>query len=249
MAMSNPMTMIVVILFTVSGSTPTPWSGPFRDHGLVSRFSTALLYCDSAPSFSSRRGISGDSRPSILGIVQKNPRAHKNKIGTSPPPKKPAILIFFNLLVNRFLTNLVRISAFFLIFPAIAAFFFSNLVGGHKNTAIAEKREKNPEILTKLVRKRFTRLWALRGIDSRESPRCALRIAGPSKINRAQMIESAARCRGSPRLSKQCPQVYPELRSAFPARDPQTPIQFRKIPALIKIKSALHPHPQTPPPP
>ena len=27
-------------LFTVSGSTPTPWSGPFRDHGLNPPLST-----------------------------------------------------------------------------------------------------------------------------------------------------------------------------------------------------------------
>ena len=52
-----------------------------------------------------------------------------------------------NYLVNLFLTNLVRISVFLLIFPAIAAFV----------QQIAGKREENPEIVTKLVRKRLTR--------------------------------------------------------------------------------------------
>ena len=35
--------------------------------------------------------------------------------------------------------------------------FLRTFVGGYKNTAIAEKREENPEILTNLVRKRLTR--------------------------------------------------------------------------------------------
>ena len=38
-------------------------------------------------------------------------------------------------------------SGFFFIFPAIAI-FFSTSVRGYKDTAIAEKREENPEILT-----------------------------------------------------------------------------------------------------
>ena len=29
-----PTILGVIQFFTVSGSTPTPWSGPFRDHGL-----------------------------------------------------------------------------------------------------------------------------------------------------------------------------------------------------------------------
>ena len=42
-------------------------------------------------------------------------------------------------------------------FSQRARHVFSNLVGGHKNTEIAGKREENPETLTKLVRKRLTR--------------------------------------------------------------------------------------------
>ena len=37
---------------------------------VLNRFSAILLYCDSAPFFASRCGISGDSRPAILGIVR-----------------------------------------------------------------------------------------------------------------------------------------------------------------------------------
>ena len=58
--------------------------------------------------------------------------------------------------VNLFLTNLVRIS-FFSWFSQRSQHFFSNLVRGHKNTAIAGRREENPEILTKLVRRRLAR--------------------------------------------------------------------------------------------
>ena len=54
-------------------------------------------------------------------------------------------------LVNLFLTKLVRISGFSSLFSAIAV-FLSTFVGGYRNTAIAEKREEKPEILTNLVR-------------------------------------------------------------------------------------------------
>ena len=38
---------------------------------ILNRFSAILLYyCDSTPFFASRCGISGDSRPAILGIVR-----------------------------------------------------------------------------------------------------------------------------------------------------------------------------------
>ena len=59
-------------------------------------------------------------------------------------------------LVNLFLTKLVRISGFSSLFSAIAVFLYppTNVL---KDTAIAEKREENPEILTNLVRKRLTR--------------------------------------------------------------------------------------------
>ena len=36
----------------------------------LNRFSAILLYCDSTRFFASRCGISGDSRPAILGIVR-----------------------------------------------------------------------------------------------------------------------------------------------------------------------------------
>ena len=60
-------------------------------------------------------------------------------------------------LVNLFLTKLVRISGFSSLFSAIAMFLYP-LTNVLKNTAIAEKREENPEILTNLVRKRLTRV-------------------------------------------------------------------------------------------
>ena len=60
-------------------------------------------------------------------------------------------------LVNLFLTNLVRISGFSSSFPSDRSTFAHFLPENAKNTAIAEKREENPEILTKLVRKRLTR--------------------------------------------------------------------------------------------
>ena len=50
----------------------------------------------------------------------------------------------------------MRISGFSSLFSAIAV-FLSTFVGGYENTAIAEKRAENPEILTDLVRKRLTR--------------------------------------------------------------------------------------------
>ena len=37
---------------------------------ILNRFSAILLYCDSTRFFASRCGISGDSRPAILGIVR-----------------------------------------------------------------------------------------------------------------------------------------------------------------------------------
>ena len=59
--------------------------------------------------------------------------------------KTQHVQLFENYFVNLFLTNLVRILVLFLNFPSDRS-IFSNL--GHKNTAIAEKREENPEILT-----------------------------------------------------------------------------------------------------
>ena len=37
---------------------------------ILNRFSAILLYCDSTHFFAFRCGISGDSRPAILGIVR-----------------------------------------------------------------------------------------------------------------------------------------------------------------------------------
>ena len=37
---------------------------------ILNRFSAILLYCDSTHFSASRCGISGDSRPAILGIVR-----------------------------------------------------------------------------------------------------------------------------------------------------------------------------------
>ena len=37
---------------------------------ILNRFPAILLYCDSTHLFASRCGISGDSRPEILGIVR-----------------------------------------------------------------------------------------------------------------------------------------------------------------------------------
>ena len=37
---------------------------------ILNRFSAILLYCDSTHIFASRWGISGDSKPAILGIVR-----------------------------------------------------------------------------------------------------------------------------------------------------------------------------------
>ena len=51
----------------------------------------------------------------------------------------PRAVANFTLLTLSLLVNLVRISVFFLIFPQRSQHFFSNLVGGHKNTAIAGK--------------------------------------------------------------------------------------------------------------
>ena len=47
-------------------------------------------------------------------------------------------------LVNLFLTKLVRISGFFSLFSATAVFLYPP-TNALKNTAIAEKREENPE--------------------------------------------------------------------------------------------------------
>ena len=43
-----------------------------------------------------------------------------------------------------------------------------------KNTAIAEKREENPEILTKLMRKRLTRWGRSNLVDPMEWPKIGL---------------------------------------------------------------------------
>ena len=47
----------------------------------------------------------------------------------------------------------MRISGFSSLFLAIAVFFQHILPESAKNTAIAEKREENPEILTNLMRR------------------------------------------------------------------------------------------------
>ena len=60
------------------------------------------------------------------------------------------------ILVNLLLIELVRISGFSFLFSGIAMFLHS-LAKCAENTAIAEKREENPEILTNLMRKRLTR--------------------------------------------------------------------------------------------
>ena len=77
---------------------------------------------------------------------------HKNPVIA---PGQLQYIIFTNYLVNLFLTNLVRIPGFSLLFSAIAVFLA--LSGKKCCTAIARKREENPEILTKLVRTRLTR--------------------------------------------------------------------------------------------
>ena len=59
-------------------------------------------------------------------------------------------------LVNLFLIKLVRISGFSSLFLVITV-FSAHLPESAENTAIAERREENPEILTNLMRKRLTR--------------------------------------------------------------------------------------------
>ena len=61
-------------------------------------------------------------------------------------------------LVNLFLTNLVRKSLGSPLFSQRSQYFQHFLPESAKNTAIAEKRRENPGILTKLVRKRLTRV-------------------------------------------------------------------------------------------
>ena len=63
-----------------------------------------------------------------------------------------------DLFLTKFvrIAGFVRISGFSSLLSAIAV-FLSTFVGGYKNTAIAEKREENPEILANLVRKRLRR--------------------------------------------------------------------------------------------
>ena len=67
------------------------------------------------------------------------------------PPRPPTFL------VSLFLTNLVRISGFSSLFSAIAVFLaLSGKMCWRKLGSLGKER-KNPEILTKLVRKRLTR--------------------------------------------------------------------------------------------
>ena len=81
---------------------------------------------------------------------------------------------FSHFLVNLFF-YLVRICGLSLDFLSDHS-FCSTFVGGYKSTAIAEKREENPEILIYLVRKRLARssgtlnFSGFRG--SRRSPGC-----------------------------------------------------------------------------
>ena len=55
-------------------------------------------------------------------------------------------------LLTFFLTKFVRISGLSSLFLAIAV-FSAHLPESAKNTAIAEKREENPEVLTNLMSK------------------------------------------------------------------------------------------------
>ena len=65
------------------------------------------------------------------------------------------VLLALQNLVNLFLIKLVRIPGFSSLFSAIAVFLHS-LARCAENTAIARKREENPEILTNLMRKGLT---------------------------------------------------------------------------------------------
>ena len=76
----------------------------------------------------------------------------------------PIILV----LVNLFLTKLVRISGFSSLLSAIAVFWYLP-TSVLKNTAIADKREENPEILTNLVRKRLTRVCSVQQLHYTET--------------------------------------------------------------------------------
>ena len=58
---------------------------------ILHRFSAVLLYCDSTHFFASRRGISGDSRPAILGIM---PVAIRDSV---PLRSRMALLTFSSL--------------------------------------------------------------------------------------------------------------------------------------------------------
>ena len=104
-----------------------------------------------------------------------------------------------NFLVNLFLLKLVRISGFSSLFLAIAV-LSAHLPESAKNTAIPEKREENPEILTNLMRKRLTRFreFGLPGVV----PRCAPpRTPGLHfKTRRCRLL--ARRCLGIPRPEK-----------------------------------------------
>ena len=64
--------------------------------------------------------------------------------------------LFFDLVNPEILTKKVRISGFSSLFSAIAA-FLAHSGKCAESTAIARKREENPEILADLVRKRLTR--------------------------------------------------------------------------------------------
>ena len=74
----------------------------------------------------------------LLGLFEESRKTRKNIKDLFEHANPQALLTLSSLASEDF---------FFLDFPGDCA-IFSTFVGGYKNTAIAEKREDNPEILT-----------------------------------------------------------------------------------------------------
>ena len=103
-----------------------------------------------------------ERRPQSLALVATTPsdrqpllETSEKSRDTSPPCSLKTVTSSNTLLTFSLLIQWGFLS--FSWFSQRSQHFFSNLVGGHKNTAIAGKREEDPEILAKLARKRLTR--------------------------------------------------------------------------------------------